>query len=61
MKEEGSNCIIQREGIIRQLDREAVHIDVNGKSVQVPVDKVASGLVVGNVVRWSGTHWVPTK
>ncbi|MFC5652039.1 hypothetical protein ACFPYJ_23560 [Paenibacillus solisilvae] len=58
MEEEGSKCVIQRIGIIEELDEVKAIIRIQGKSLTIPIDKLAPGLLTGDEVKWSGNRWV---
>lgn len=58
MFQNGSKCQIERVGTVTRLDEEKALLDVNGKSVTVPIIKISPKARVGDKVVWGGNLWV---
>lgn len=54
---EQNKCKIQRSGIVRQFKKNDVVIEISGKPTDVPNDKVAPGVRVGDEVQWKARCW----
>lgn len=52
-----SNCQIERIGEIIELSRISAFILINEKRIEVPLTKVAEGVILGDFVVWTGSSW----
>lgn len=52
-----SNCQIERIGEIIELSRMSAFILINEKRIEVPLTKVAEGVILGDFVVWTGSSW----
>lgn len=52
-----SSCLIERIGEIVGLDEQHAVILINGKSIKVPIAKVAGEVGHGDRVVWTGNSW----
>ncbi|HTG69943.1 MAG TPA: hypothetical protein VL921_11825 [Candidatus Udaeobacter sp.] len=52
-----SSCQIERIGEIVKLDEQAAVILINGKTIIVPIAKVAGEVCYGDRVFWTGNCW----
>lgn len=52
-----SSCQIQRIGEIIRLGEQVAVILINGKSIELPIAKIAEGIALGDQVVWTGAGW----
>ncbi|KIL35684.1 hypothetical protein SD71_12380 [Cohnella kolymensis] len=52
-----NKCQIERRGIIKRFAEQTAMIEIEGKEIPVPKEKLAPNLVSGDVVKWVGNHW----
>lgn len=52
-----SSCQIERIGEIIRLDEQDAVILINGKTIKVPIAKVAGEVYHGDRVVWRGNSW----
>ncbi|MGO4182769.1 hypothetical protein AB4Z17_16400 [Paenibacillus sp. TAF43_2] len=52
-----SNCQIERIGEIIGMSEKFAFILINEKRIEVPLTKVAEGVILGDFVVWTGSCW----
>lgn len=52
-----SSCQIERIGEIVRLDEQNAVILINGKTIKVPIAKVAGDVCHGDRIVWTGNSW----
>lgn len=59
--EDGSRCVIRRTGIVEEIRKDAVCLDIGGKKLTVPRGKTAEAIAVGETVVWNGNIWLASE
>lgn len=55
--ESKTSCQIERIGEVLEIQASFSLISINGKSIEVPKNKVAEGIALGDLVVWTGKCW----
>ncbi|MDQ8733691.1 hypothetical protein [Paenibacillus sp. LHD-38] len=55
--ESKTSCQIERIGEVIEVQASFTLILINGKSIEVPKNKVAEGIALGDLVVWTGNFW----
>ncbi|MGO4538970.1 hypothetical protein [Paenibacillus sp. 2TAB19] len=56
-----SKCQIKRTAIVSRLFFDCAEINCDGRISKVALQKLASGIQVGDTIEWSGRLWVLAK
>ncbi|GGG13232.1 hypothetical protein [Paenibacillus abyssi] len=56
-----AKCTIRRQAIFIRLDHNKAIIDVEGKRMEIPGDKIAAGVNQGDDLLWTGSLWDSAK
>jgi hypothetical protein len=54
---ENSKCQIQRIGKVVSFEEKFAVLEIEGKSIKVPKEKVAPSTKLGDQVQWNGGYW----
>jgi len=57
MCDENNSCLIQRVGTLIENDGIHALIEVEGKAIRIPGNKVSAAVLIGQTVRWSDGLW----
>lgn len=57
-KSKAGQCRIQRRGVLRKMDGDTAVLEVEGKPVKVPANKLSQQAKAGDLLAWDGQLWV---
>ncbi|AZN41886.1 hypothetical protein [Paenibacillus albus] len=50
-------CTVIRIGLVTDIQEQIAVIQVSGKRIEIPRDKLADHAAIGDEVRWDGQRW----
>lgn len=57
----GSRCGIRRFGLVKKIGEDGVTVEINGKPLRLPREKVAADAAVGDTIAWDGKIWTASN